>query len=109
MVLVLVSDLKKVFLTQRHFGHANLVSSGRHPVELGGGVSVRPALQCDWLLGGDVHGGWEGVRRDVRQAAVGPATLGPAPTDRHHFLQLPTNQVRWRGAEGDGGLQHLQM
>lgn len=87
----------------------HLVSSGRHPVELGGGVSVRPALQCDWLPGADVHGRWEGVRRDVRQAAVGPAPAGPAPCDRHHFLQLPTDQVMRGGAKGDGGLQHLEM
>lgn len=42
----------------------------------------------------------------MRQAAVGPAS---APTDCHHLLQLPTNQVRRRGAEGHGRLQQLEM
>lgn len=48
---------------------------------------------------------------DVGQAAVGPAPtpFSPAPSKAHHLLQLPTNQVRRGGAEGDGGLQHLEV
>lgn len=47
----------------------------------------------------------------MRQAAVGsaPVAVGPAPYGCHHLLQLPANQVRRGGAEGDGGLQHLEM
>lgn len=46
------------------------------------------------------------MRGDVRQAAVGPA---PAPSNRHHLPQLLTNQVRWGGADGDGGIQQLEV
>lgn len=90
---------------------AHLVSSRCHPVELRGGVSIRPALQCDWPTSADVNGRREGLWRDVRQAAVGPAPTadGPAPPERHHLLQLPTDEVRRGGAQGDRGLQHLQV
>lgn len=93
-----------LFVTPTH-----LISSGRHPVELGGGVSICPALQRDWLSCADVHSRGRSVGRDVRQAGVGPAPPSITPTERHHLPQFLANQVRWGGAEGDRGLQHLEV
>lgn len=42
----------------------------------------------------------------MRQAAVGTSS---APSNRHHLLQLLTDQVRRGGADGDGGIQQLEV
>lgn len=88
---------------------AHLVSSRCYPVELGGRVSVCPALQCNWLPGTDVNGRWEGIRRDLRETAVCStiATSGVSPSSCHHLPQLSTHQLMRRGTEGGGGLQDL--
>lgn len=85
---------------------AHLVTIWCHPIELWGGVSVCPALQRNWLPCADVYGRGEGVRNDVRQAAVGTAS---APSNRHHLPQLLTDQVRRGGADGNGGIQQLEV
>lgn len=85
---------------------AHLVTIWRHPIELRGGVGVCPALQRNWLPCADIYGRGEGVRSYVRQAAVGTSS---APSNRHHLLQLLTDQVRRGGADGDGGIQLLEV